>query len=186
MARRAALIAENFVYKNTSIPLQGPQPVSVTWDAWNVTWGSYHHDSGISVVCNNNPNGWKCGGIRVKYDQPITLRSQYGAQYGMGGGTGFELWNDIMGKAEQGTTSSGSRQLVGALCMDCNACPCKQPMEVTGVLADGVTLQLNTTFVSGNPGTLKYAFHDYPTMIVFDAVHGRPAPPFNITITLTK
>ena len=67
-------------------------------------------------------------------------------------------------------------------CLDCSRCPCFQPLEVVGVLDDGVTLQLNTTFVSGNIGFLKYAFKDYPTMIVYDRVSGRPAMPFNISI----
>ena len=55
-------------------------------------------------------------------------------------------------------------------------------MEVVGVLEDGYTLQLNTTFISGNIGILKYAFKDYPTMIVYDRIYGRPARPFNISV----
>ena len=44
------------------------------------------------------------------------------------------------------------------------------------------TLQLNTTFISGKPSILKYAFADYPTMLIFDPADGRPAAPFNVTI----
>ena len=32
----------------------------------------------------------------------------------------------------------------------------KQPMEVTGIMPDGRTLQLNTTYINGVPRTLKY------------------------------
>ena len=65
------------------------------------------------------------------------------------------------------------------LCTDCARCPCFQPLEFT--VLDGRTLQLNTTFISGKAAGLRYAFHDYPTMLVFDA-DGRPAPPFNVSV----
>ena len=35
--------------------------------------------------------------------------------------------------------------------------------------------------ISGKAAGLRYAFHDYPTMLVFDA-DGRPAPPFNVSV----
>jgi hypothetical protein len=31
---------------------------------------------------------------------------------------------------------------------------------------------------------LKYAFKDYPTMIVYDTVYGRPARPFNLSLSV--
>ena len=65
------------------------------------------------------------------------------------------------------------------LCTDCTKCPCWQPLEFSVI--DETTLQLNTTFISGKPASLRYAMHDYPTMVVFDS-DGRPAPPFNVTI----
>ena len=101
----------------------------------------------------------------------------------MSDGGGFSLWNDIMGDNIPGATSVGSRQLTSNSCLDCRKCPCFQPLEVVGVLEDGYTLQLNTTYVSGNIGYLKYAFKDYPTMIVYDTIYGRPAMPFNISMS---
>ena len=53
---------------------------------------------------------------------------------------------------------------------------------VTDLGLQGRTLQLNVTFISGLPKTLKYAWHDYPTMTVYSPTSGRPAPPFNATI----
>jgi hypothetical protein len=59
-----------------------------------------------------------------------------------------------------------------------------QPLEFGGLSADGLTIQLNTTWISGTAQTLKYAWHDYPTMLVFDAMDGRPVAPFNITVAI--
>eukprot|EP00911_Craspedida_sp_UC1_P002536 UC1_evm1s1883 len=171
VGRRASVEAERLVWGDTAgTPAGGPRVVSAVWDAWSPTWGSYHHDSGVSNVCKQpNSFGWRCGGLRVTFDRPIVLRSLYGAVYGQGDGTGFELWNDQLGSAALGGTSVGSRQLASSLCTDCSKCPCMQPLALTGnVLADGKTLQFNTTYVSGVPHTLKYAMRDYPTMIVYE------------------
>ena len=54
-----------------------------------------------------------------------------------------------------------------------------QPLEFS--VLDAHTVQLNTTYISGKAASLRYAMHDYPTMVVFDS-DGRPAPPFNVTI----
>ena len=179
VARRAALVAERLVKGNASVPLHGPVPVAVRWDAWNESWGLYHH--GVpSGVCTQN--GWRCGGIRVTFDQPIELRDGFARANGGASAGGFELWNEVAGDPALGGTSVGGRQLASALCTDCTKCPCSQPLELGGVLADGRTLQLNTTFISGVPTTLKYAFKDYPAMVVFDRAFGRPAAPFNATL----
>ena len=92
------------------------------------------------------------------------------------------VWNNVTGSLADGTATIGVTQLMSRLCVDCSACPCSQPVAVMGVLPDGKTLQLNTTFVMGTPKTLTYAFADYPLMTVFDAEFGRPAPPFNVTL----
>jgi hypothetical protein len=44
-------------------------------------------------------------------------------------------------------------------------CPCAQKLELQGVSEDGFTVQLNTTFISGTPTTLKYGFKDYPALV---------------------
>jgi len=47
------------------------------------------------------------------------------------------------------------------------------------------TIQLNTTFVMGTPATVRYAFKDYPDMVVYSADEdGLPAPPFNVSLQL--
>ena len=52
------------------------------------------------------------------------------------------------------------------------------------MLADGRTLQLNVSSISGTAGgaILKYAWHDYPPMTVYSFESGRPAPPFNVSV----
>lgn len=174
-ARRAALVAENLVHNKTEVALHGPLVQSVSWDEWNPSWGGFHH--GIKAGVCALDNGWICGGLQVKFDRPIVIRQSYGGQYGAR--HGFELWNNITGIAALGGTSAGSRQLASPLCTDCKKCPCWQPLEFSVI--DSHTLQLNTTFISGTPASLRYAQHDYPTMVVFDS-DGRPAPPFNVTI----
>lgn len=106
----------------------------------------------------------------------------YGLVYGMT--AGFELFNNVTGTAAMGGTSAGDRQLTSALCVDCTKCPCSQPVSVSGMVGPR-TLQLNTTFISGIPSILKYAFADYPTMLIFDA-DNRPAAPFNVSLPYTN
>ena len=208
VARRAAVIAENLVHGNTSVALQGPKPVNVTWSAWDDTWGKFHHGiaNGVCSLTTGAAKGYLCGGIQITFDQPITLRNMQsdvyvggfgGLQTGQGSGGGFELWNNntpSLGDCDKpGKPSCASipamlgpsgDTLTSSLCTNCAAagCPCKQPMAVTGILDDGRTLQLNVTYINGLPRTLKYAWHDYPTMTVFSTTGDRPAPPFNATI----
>ena len=67
------------MHNKTEVPLQGPLVTSVSWDEWEPSWGAYHH--GIRAgVCANNPQGWKCAGLQVKFDRPIVVRQSYGAQ----------------------------------------------------------------------------------------------------------
>jgi hypothetical protein len=61
-----------------------------------------------------------------------------------------------------------------------------QPLDFEGITASsgGRTVQLNTTFISGYPTTVKYGWHDYPTMLLYaDDEFGLPVAPFNATIT---
>ena len=184
VGRRLGLLGDKLCRGNAKMPGAGPNVVEVVFDPWNDSWGNFHHGVASGICQTTASTGWRCGGIRVKFDQKITLRSQYGLQYGMSDGGGFSLWNDVSGEGIPGATSVGSRQLKSNACMDCSKCPCYQPLEVVGVKEDGYTLQLNTTFISGKIGYLKYAFKDYPTMIVYDTVYGRPAMPFNVSISI--
>eukprot|EP00040_Diaphanoeca_grandis_P032063 m.193364 g.193364 ORF g.193364 m.193364 type:complete len:221 (-) comp32499_c12_seq3:93-755(-) len=187
VARRAAVIAENLVHGNTSVPLQGPKPIKVLWSEWDASWGNYHHGIQQGVCESGGGFGWKCGGVQITFDQPITLKhlDSSSLNYGMGGGGGFELWNNITvtecdtpGKPPCSAKGPTGETLTTSTCTDCSVCPCMQPLEMAGVLADGLTVQLNTTFVNGEPMFVRYGWHDYPTMIVFGE-NDRPAPPFN-------
>ena len=206
LGRRAALVAESVVFKNQHAWAQGPLVTAVHWDEWQPTWGADHFGSnpGGGVCANGGGHGWRCGGIRVTFDRPITLRNvgctsaafaatsawavggQGGGCAALGSGGGFTLWNDRNGTEGQGTLGPTGETLTSSQCTHCDHCPCAQPLQIYGVLDDAVTLQLNVTFISGTPRTLKYAWSDYPSMSVFDAdpADGRPAPPFNATIAI--
>ena len=160
----------------------GPTVVSAAWDNYDKSWGAYHHGSGLGgAVCGIN--GWLCGGIRVTFDQDIVVRGASSWHQGSRVDSGFELWNDQLGKPSLGGTSAGSRQLLSALCTDCSACPCMQPLEFGGQIGPR-TIQLNTTFVNGVPATVRYGWRDYPNMVVYAAdTDGLPAPPFNMSLT---
>ena len=119
----------------------------------------------------------------MTFDRDIEFRGSYGVVHGMT--AGFQLFNNITGDPTMGGTSAGDRRLTSALCTDCTKCPCSQPLSVTGML-NSRTLQLNTTFISGTASVLQYAFADYPTMLIFDPVSGRPAAPFNVSIPYTR
>jgi hypothetical protein len=167
------------VYGNASSPAAGPRVVSAVWDAWQPSWGDFHWGTGGgSYVCTSS-GPFFCGGIRVTFDQPIALRGFYNVQlpvtpaeriYGFvsGAASGMEVWKDGNATAPLGWF---------------------QPAAISGVLADGVTLQLNLTWIPPTspptpfPSILKYAFHDYPAAMPVMGVAGDlPAGPFNVTV----
>ena len=69
VARRAAVIAENLVHGDKSVPLQGPMPVKVTWSPWDASWGAFHHgiSSGVCAQTTGPAKGFLCGGIQVRF-----------------------------------------------------------------------------------------------------------------------
>jgi hypothetical protein len=153
VGRRANLIAQHLLYNQIQFPLQGPVVKNVSFDSWDASWGDFHYGyGGAANACSQ----FLCGGIRVTFDQPITVQSTYGLPYGFV--NGFEVFD-------------GPEANV-------------QPATLTGIRTDDPnTLQLNITWIFGNyPVTLKYGWHDYPSMFVFNSF-GQPAPPFNFTIT---
>ena len=178
VARRASLWAENVVYGDTSSPVSGPRPVSVVWDSWSADWGNFHYGTGAgSYVCTTK-GPFLCGGIRITFDTPVTTRSFFPSPNGphpakefygfaSGASSGFEIWQD-------GNTSVGSSWF--------------QPAVLTSISADGLTVQLNTTWINplkvAPPTVLKYAWHDYPHSMPFVGPGNLPVSPFNATITL--
>mmetsp|Transcript_16983 Transcript_16983/g.36807 ORF Transcript_16983/g.36807 Transcript_16983/m.36807 type:complete len:386 (+) Transcript_16983:291-1448(+) len=163
LSRRAGMVTARLLYNDTAFPLQGPQVRSVTFDAWNPSWGDYHHGTGKgSYVCSPG-SGFLCGGIRVEFDQKLTIAGC--------GGDGFTEPGDL------NSFDSGLivRDKVGGQNF--------QPVELTGALADDMTLQLNVTWVWGStpPTVLQYALSDYPTMRIYNQFD-QPAMPFQATI----
>jgi hypothetical protein len=97
-------------------------------------------------------SGMFCLGIRLVFDQPVVVTPTAGQFFGFP--SGFELLS----------TSAAV-----------------QPAVLTG-LADDHTVQLNVTYImGGNPATLRYAWHDYPVMLLANTL-GQPVPPFNATL----
>lgn len=204
VGRRSALIGENLVFKNKDIPRTGPLVISATWDAFDPSWKSFHFDSnpnGDFCIAAPKGNGWYCGGIQIKFDRPITLANiqctaeafSQGASRGgcgaLGSSGGFELWNMVDGNASLplGTVGPSGETLTSSLCTDCSKCPCMQPAEIWGILpGSGETVvQLNTTWINGGVmPRLRYGWRDYPSMSVFSKADGRPAAPFNVTLTM--
>ena len=80
----------------------GPSVISTTWDNYDSSWGNYHHGTGdkcVSLMFICNPlkvplmetvmltpfycsgvcvgGVWTCAGVKVKFDQKISLRNFY-------------------------------------------------------------------------------------------------------------
>jgi hypothetical protein len=181
VARRAALWAENAVWGDASSPVSGPRLVSAVWDQWDATWGNYHYQTGAqSYVCSSGAKGpFLCGGVRLTFDQPVKVRDFFAAvpvesavgYYGFASGasSGLDLWSDA-------NTTSGASWV--------------QPSVLTSISADGLTLQLNTTWIAPVvhfPTVVRYAWHDYPPVMPFVGRDtGLPVGPFNATITLAQ
>lgn len=175
LARRAWLWADSAVYGNASSPTSGPRPVSATFDAWQASWGdSWHYGSGgNSYVCESAT--WTCGGVRVVFDRPVQLRSFYAPvpaatdqrMYGFvqGPASGFELWQDG------------------------NATTWTQGVPLVSISADGLTVQLNTTWIGTSklPALLMYAWQDYPHAMPLESAdgHGLPVGPFNFSLAFS-
>jgi hypothetical protein len=178
VGRRAALWADNVVFGNASSPTSGPRLVSAVWDAWDASWGNFHFQYGAgSYVCGTGSKGpFLCGGVRLIFDQPVTTRAFYNAglaesatgyySFITGSSAGLDLWAD-------GNVTGGWFQ----------------PAVLTSISADGLTVQLNSTWINparvAPPTVVRYAWHDYPmAMPLVSAITGLPVGPFNATIVL--
>lgn len=153
VGRRAALWAQNILYGNTSSPLSGPVPLSVTVDPWSASWGAYHY--GISGGICEGGTGFTCMGMRIKFDQALLPRALFGPLQGQD--NGFSL------------IGLGGNY--------------SQPVTFTGIRSDDPTvLQLNVTWIGPvPPAVLQLGWHDYPTLPLANAA-GLPVGPFNITV----
>lgn len=158
VGRRAALAASNILYGHAEVPVGGPQLTAVHLDAWQPSWGDFHMGFG-SGVCSPG-SGFLCMGIRLAFDQPVTIQASYGRYFGFP--SGFELF-------DRSATSF-------------------MPVVLTGIQdggSSGTVIQLNATWTFGDlhspPSTLRYAWHDYPTMFLANTI-GQPVGPFNISL----
>lgn len=180
VGRRAALWADNVVFGNASSPTSGPRLVAAQWDQWQPSWGNFHYQYGAgSYVCETGAKGpFLCGGVRLTFDQPVAARGFYNVgqasatgYYGFisGSSSGIDLWAD-------GNMTAGSSWF--------------QPAVLTSISADGLTVQLNSTWINppaagkvAPPKVVRYAWHDYPpAMPLVSAATGLPVGPFNATI----
>ena len=107
-------------------------------------------------VCNPC-SGFTCGGVRLVFDQPLMEASSYGDLNSYS--NGFVLWDSALKNFQQAS--------------------------LTSISDDGLTLQLNVTWVWGEtaPAVLRYAWADYPVMKLYNA-WGMPAPPFVLSLPL--
>ena len=180
LARRAWLWFDAEVYANTSSPKAGPAVTSVIWDAWESTWQDYHFGTGLgSYVCASGGQ-FVCGGLRVSFDRPVIARSFYAPQ---AAGTTDRVYGFVTGGASGFTLAQSAEPSAWA-----------QPAVLTSVSADGLTAQLNLTWI--NPasgaagpvgGVLYYGWGDYPVaMPLVDAVSGLPVAPFNLSVPFGK
>ena len=162
-------------------PTSGPRVVSATWHAWDATWGDYHYGYGGpgGTVCGAGT--FLCGGVTVRFDQPIRMRDFYRVSpisppsggalpsqtYGFqtGAPSGFELWQD--GNETTSPLAWG------------------QPAVLSGILDDGFTVQLNVTWISPEarpPTVLRYAWQEYPSAMPIENAFAMPAGPFNVSV----
>lgn len=169
LARRAFLWADAEIYGNSSSPRAAPVVTQLYWDAWDASWGDFHWGTGAgSYVCGSGGT-FTCGGVRLTFDRPVALRDFYMPP---SAGATERVYGWAQGAASGFTISQGSAWV--------------QPMALTGVSADGLTVQLNVTYIGpGQPqgAELQYAWSDYPAaMPLIELSSGLPVAPFNLTV----
>lgn len=202
VARRAFLWADAEIYGNTSSPRAGPVLTQSAWDAWEPSWcvcraprrahslapaaatltnpksdrapprplfnrGDYHYGTGSgSYVCGSGGQ-FTCGGVRLTFDRPVALNAFYTPASARAGPYGF-----ARGAASGFTVARNNTW--------------EQPVVLSGISADGLTVQLNVTYIGPSTALgseLRYAFADYPSaMPLIDAASGLPVAPFNTTL----
>ena len=150
---------------NASHALRRPELTGVTKDEWNPGWRDYHFGYGsVGGICSQKPA--PCFGLRLTFDAPLEIVGASAAERWRGAPSGFELGD-----------STGTQW---------------QPLSLIGLRDANRTVQLNATFApfqaptNGSapptPARLRYAWHDYPTMVLYSAASGRPVAPFSVAI----
>jgi sialate O-acetylesterase len=173
LARRVWLAVDNILYGNTTSPVSGPKPITAIFNKWDSSWEDYHFGTGSnSYVCTGGQ--WTCGGVQITFDSPVQLRSFYHTSnpittdlnmYGwvQGSNSGFELRQDMTPTAWT------------------------QPVPLVSISADGLTVQLNTTWIGPTPAlptVVTFGWNDYPDGMPLENSFGLPVGPFNMTIVV--
>ena len=173
LARRVWLATDNILYGNASSPVSGPKPIKVVFNKWDATWGNYHFGTGSnSYVCTGGQ--WTCGGVQITFDSPVRIRSFYNPvnpittdenMYGFvqGSNSGFELRQDMTPTAWT------------------------QSVPLVSISADGLTVQLNTTWIGPTPAlptVVTFMWNDYPNGAPLENSFGLPVGPFNYSIVV--
>jgi hypothetical protein len=174
VARRLFLWADAEIYQNASSPRVAPVVTAASYDMWDPSWADFHYGTGNgSYVCGYT-GMFSCVGLRLTFDRPVALRNFFEPPptsaveriygFAQGAASGFLI------AANSSLDSSWS-----------------QPVALTSISADGLTVQLNVTYIGPKGvainGALFYAWGDYPTaMPLVEASSGLPVAPFNITV----
>ena len=169
LGRRLYLILDNLLYANASSPAWAPRPVAAIWDSWSASWGDFHHGMTNPAVCHV----WHCGGVRVVFDRPVAFRAFYkpapdpttlrAYDWARGAESGFRAWS-----GENITTDWW------------------QPLALSGMSEDGLTLHLNVTWLQPlPPSVLRFGWNDYPLAFPLEGRDGfgLPVAPFKLNIT---
>eukprot|EP01116_Phalansterium_solitarium_P003836 TRINITY_DN14667_c0_g1_i1.p1 TRINITY_DN14667_c0_g1~~TRINITY_DN14667_c0_g1_i1.p1 ORF type:complete len:539 (-),score=125.30 TRINITY_DN14667_c0_g1_i1:392-2008(-) len=132
---RLSLVIQTLLYNNTQVISSGPQLTAVNVDYWDQSWGNYHDGTGEFGLCSwHDTFAIYCGGMRLKFDQPLSLVVPPSGLLNFNNGFEVMLTNGLW-----------------------------QPASVTGLI-DPFTLQLNVTGQGGEFAGLRYGWYDYPAM----------------------
>ena len=170
VARRAWLWAEAEVHGSGTSPRAAPALQHLAWQPWEAGWGDYHYGTGAgSYVCGSGGQ-FTCGGLQLTFDRPVSLSAFYAPRLPSPGVPSAYSW-------AQGAASGFTLASTGGW---------EQPVALTGLSPDGLTVFLNVTYIGpGQPvgAELRYAWSDYPSaMPLVEAGTGLPVAPFNATV----
>lgn len=169
--------------------------MSVVFDSWSASWGDAWHlgTGGDSYVCSGNT--WTCGGIRVRFDQPIRIRDFYSPApltprnfYGFvsSASSGFEAWEStnvtsstwwqpvvLSGLADAYTVQLNVRGSVGKIVATPSTDPPPFASQLTWIGPGAKAL----------PELLRFMWTDYAHAAPLEGVvGGLPVGPFNLSI----
>eukprot|EP00052_Salpingoeca_macrocollata_P027021 m.254483 g.254483 ORF g.254483 m.254483 type:complete len:522 (-) comp22681_c2_seq13:26-1591(-) len=87
VARRGYQIAQSIIFNDAAAPpKQGPMVKALVVDKFSQDWGDYHYGTGPGICALGE---FTCFGVRITFDQPLTLNPSFGSVHGMA--TAFEL-----------------------------------------------------------------------------------------------